>query len=543
MKKNANASVNYLTDAQKVIIKTYAKFARKYNSYPSRTELIKLGISRDMVRHHFGNMEFLKKNAKDHDPVSFAKIIDIEIFNDSVFSELENKTKRHKVFIVQTVVAGAPIHKNLMLSVRKYLDIKGGMHLIIPADYALQDISPELMADPDVNIVFRTLHLNSNICINPIKIDPKQVDPTTGLDSFGHSETVIIGSPKQRRISVANSNNKLARVIQATGALTRPNYVPRDGIPKRRDTLAEKHHRMGGVIVEIVDNKLYHFRHFEMCKDGSFNDLFYNYNKDGMKFVGCEAIVQGDKHVGDTDPSVNDAVDEICAMGKPTYRIEHDFFNGKTISKHSMDNQVERAQLAENKQIDFLDELKMTAEELVRVRKLKTAKIHVIVESNHNDWIMQYLNKGKFSDESRLISIKLQAAAIEGTHPLKAAMELCGVKDGDDLKFLEVDDDFILSGVACGNHGHLGANGRRNPGTKGMLKAYGKCFFGHGHHGDIWHDAIMVGTSTYLKVGYNKGASSWDQSQGILYHDGTRQLVNVIYGKWRLEEPRRNKKK
>lgn len=531
-----------LTNPQKAIIKAYAKFARKHNSYPSRAELIKMGISRDMIRHHFGNMESLRNLAKSTDPVSFSKIIDLEVFNDSAFLEIEKKASKHKVFIVQTVIAGAPIHKNFMLSVKQYLKHRDGMHLIIPADYALQDISPELMADTDVDIVFRPLHLNSNICVNPIKIDPKQVDPSLGLDSFGHSETVIIGSPKQRRVSVANSNNKLARVIQATGALTKPNYVPRDGVPKRRDTLAEKHHVMGGVIVEIVDDKLYHFRHFEMCKDGSFNDLFYNYSKDGKKFVGCEAIIQGDKHVGDTNPEVNAAVDEMCELGRPTYRIEHDFFNGKTISKHSLDNQVERARMAEDKQIDFLDELKITAKELERVRKLKTAKQHIIVESNHNDWIMQYLNKGRFSDESRLISIKLQAAAIEGIHPLKAAMEILGVKEGPDLKFLDIDDDFIVAGVALGNHGHLGSNGRRNPGTKGMLKAYGKCVFGHGHHGEMWHEAMMVGTSTYLKLGYNKGASSWDNSQGILYKDGTRQLVNVIYGKWRLETAKNKKR-
>ena len=179
-------------------------------------------------------------------------------------------------------------------------------------------------------------------------------------------------------------------------------------------------------------------------------------------------------------------------------------------------------------------ELELCAQELLRVKKLGTAKQHVIVESNHNDWLMQYLNKGNFSHENRLIATKLQSLVIETEeHPFKAAMKMLGVPDTGSIIYLDIDDDFVKAGVALGNHGHLGANGRRNPGTKGMYKAYGKCFFGHGHHGEIFHDAMMVGTSTWLKLGYNKGASNWDNCQGVLYKDGTRQLIGVIKGKWK----------
>lgn len=520
--------------AQKLkILKAYTSFASKNNALPTRNDMKAIGISRDAIRHYFGNMLILKQNAKERTPKAFEKIIDIEIFSNSAFSEIEKKARKHKVYVIQTAVAGGPIHGDLFASVKTFLKNKKGMHLIIPADYALQDIDPVLMEDPDINIVFRTLRLNSNICVDPIKIDPKQVDPIAGLSDLAHAETVIIGSPKQRRVSISNSNSKLSRMIQATGALTKPSYVPSNGVPKRRDTLAEKHHRMGGVIVEIVDNKLYHFRHFEMCKDGSFNDLFYNYSKKGVKYVGCAAIIQGDKHVGDTDPVVNAAVDEMCKIGKPKYRVEHDFFNGKSINPHGEHDVIELAQLAEAGLLNLKKELQSCADEITRVRKLKSSKVHVIVESNHNDWILRYLKKGQFSPENRLVANKLQTAVIEGKQPFAAAMELFGVHAGPDLVFLELDDDFIVEGVALGNHGHLGSNGKRNPGAKGMFKAYGKCSFGHTHHGEIWHDAQNVGTSTYMKLSYNKGASSWDNSQGILYEGGTRQLVNVIYGKWR----------
>lgn len=519
--------------AKAAILKKYTALAKKMGEYPSRSDMLSVDVSRDKIRHYFGKMDDLKQQARDANPSAFEKIIDLDIFNDSAHADLVKKVKNCKTFVIQTVVAGGPVHEELAGAVKTFLKAKKGMHLIIPADYALQNLDPDLMADPSINIVFRTLHLNSNLCVDPIKIDPKQVDPVLGLSDLAHAETVIIGSPKQRRVSVSNSNKKLSRMIQATGALTKPNYVPRSGIPRRKDTLAQRQHRMGGVIVEIVDNKLYHFRHFEMCKDGSFNDLFFNYSEDGVKFAGCEAIVQGDKHVGDTDPAVNAAVDEMCKIGKPRYRMEHDFFNGRSVNPHGEDDLIERAQLALKGELNLERELKECAEEIKRVRKLNSARTHVIVESNHNEWIMRYLKKGKFTDENRLIATKLQAAVIEGKQPFAAAMEMFGILPGPDLLFLEIDDDFIVEGVALGNHGHLGANGKKNPGAKGMYKAYGKCSFGHGHHGEIWHDAHMVGTSTHMKLSYNKGASSWDNSQEIVYAGGTRQLVNVIKGKWR----------
>lgn len=515
------------------IVKIYAACSKSLGRHPIRQDLLKKGISRDAIRYHFGDMETLKNAAHETYPESFSKVIDTSYFNNETFGELQTEVKKHKRFVITTAVGGAPVHKGFLAAIKNYCKLKKALLLVIPANYALYDLDPVLVENE--HIVFRDVKLNSNISISSLKIDPKQVDPCTGLDAFGEAQTVIIGSPKQRRVPVPNSNSKLARIIQATGAITSPNYVPKDGIPKRRDTLAEMHHKMGAVVVEVVNDIFYHMRHIEMASNGSFNDLFYKYTSEDNKFVGCAAIVQGDKHVGDTDPEVNKAVDEMCAAGRPKYRIEHDFFNGASISHYSIKNKVDRAIAAEKNKISLDRELRITAEEVARVRKLKTSEIHVIVESNHNEWLMRYLNLGEFDDNNRKISTKLQLLAMDGEHPLKAAIhKIHGVPEGKDVRWLGIDEDFRIAGIELGAHGHLGNNGHRNPGVKGMAKTYGKVMFGHGHHGEIWHGSMMVGTSTFLKLDYNRGGSSWDNSQGIVYQDGTRQIVNVIKGNWRL---------
>lgn len=523
-----------MSSAKEKIAKKYAKLAKKLVSHPSRSDLIKIGVSRDMVRSHFGNMEELNSFAKSQHPEDFEKIIDTSLYSDEVFSDLEKKARRHKKFVVTTAVAGAPVHKGFLASLKTYCRLNKAMLLVIPADYALSDIDPSLVADPEVNIVFKSLKLNSNVYVDPIKIDPKQVDPAAGLDALGRRDgTAIIGSPKQRRVPIANSNKKMARIIQSTGAITKARYVPRDGMPKRRDILAEAHHVMGAVVVTMVDSSFYHFRVVQMSKDGSFNDLFENYDQEGKKFVGCEAIVQGDYHVTETNPDVDKAVDEMCAIGKPKYRVFHDFFSGQAINHHEMDNKVARAIQASKNMIDLEDELRQNVAAILSKLKKNTAQKLVFSKSNHDEFLDRYLSKGWFDDANRIISTKLQILAMEGKDPLKAGLEMLGLPQTDRIVWLERDQDFRVAGIELGAHGDIGANGKRSPGSKGMYKAYGKVIYGHCHYGEMWHDAWSVGTSTYLKLSYNRGASSWDNSQAIIYADGTRQLINVINGKWR----------
>jgi hypothetical protein len=271
---------------EKVLL-AYSKLAQKLNTYPSRSVLIKNGISRDVVRHHFGSMESLRELAKDSHPEYFENVIDPENFSQSVFDEIKNKAKKYKRFVVTTAVAGAPVHDKFLSSLKNFCKEKNAMLLLIPANYALYEMDPDVVNDENINIVFKPLKLNSNIYIDPIRIDPKQVDPAVGLDALGQTDgTVIIGSPKQRRVSVANSNLKLARIIQSTGAITKPMYVPRDGHPKRRDRLAEAHHKMGALVIEIVDNNYFHFRAVQMSKDGSFNERGKKKYVDEANFLG-----------------------------------------------------------------------------------------------------------------------------------------------------------------------------------------------------------------------------------------------------------------
>ncbi len=529
-----------LTQKQELIAKPYAKLAATKGKYPSRADLIKINISWDAVRAAFGDMTTLKELAREAYPDKFQKIVDPDHFTTSVFDDLKKKVKSYNRFVITTAVAGAPVDEDFLDSIKTFCKKKKALLLILPANYALYDMDPELVANEC--IVFRDLKLSSNLLISAIKIDPKQVDPVLGLDDLsGRESTVIIGSPKQRCMPIPNSNNKLAKFIQATGAVTKPKYVPRDGTPKRRDALATMQHVMGAIIVELVDNKLYHFREIEALKDGSFNDLFVNYSPEGTRSAPVEAIIQGDYHNGSVDQKADACADQLCELGKPKYRILHDFFDGESINHHERKNQVQRAITAQlpGNRLSLETELRSLKLTLEKKIALGTAQQIVIVKSNHDEFLIRYLAEGNFDDHNRIISAELQVLAMKGKDPLKAGLEeLFGFKGADKVIWLDRDQDFRISQakVESGTHGDLGAHGKRNPGSRGMYRYYGKVTYGHCHYREINHGAKSVGTTSLLKLSYNKGANAWSHTHLIQYTDGSRQLINSINGEWRLKD-------
>ena len=111
-------------------------------------------------------------------------------------------------------------------------------------------------------------------------------------------------------------------------------------------------------------------------------------------------------------------------------------------------------------------------------------------------------------------------------------------KNKNKVKWLEPDEDYSYYGIEVSQHGSRGANGSRGN-LQIFRKAYKKSISAHTHQPKIYRGAISVGTSSKLKLGYNKGLSSWVQGVGVVYENGTYQLINIVQNKagqytWRL---------
>lgn len=527
-----------LSDKQLKIVKIYSVLARKLGRNPTRDDLLKKNVSRDAYRNQFGNLEGLKEAARSHNPEAFKDIIDETRFNDAVLTSLMKKVKTHKKFFVTTAVVGCKVHKGFLESIDAYCEAHNAVLLVLPSADPASEAGWEL--DPALierDVVFSDLALNKSVFVSSIKLSAKHIDPITGLQRLGQRHgSFLYASPKQRLKMTSTSNTKTPHAVMTTGAVTLPNYLTTKYMSDRTAYIAHNDHIMGGIIVEVVSDKLFHYRQVQADSKGAFIDLGIQYSGSETKAVRPEALVLGDWHAGETSQYAREAFvsssSSVVSLLKPKRIILHDFFDGKSISHHNAKNTVIRAIHANQNLLSLKAELEVLVRDLNEFTKI--AEEIVIVKSNHDEVLDRYLSEARYVNDAQnhSLGLRLAAAMIDGHNPLKFALESMGLDNPEKVRWLDRDEDFKVSGVELGAHGDKGANGSRGS-LRSMENAYGSSISGHAHTPEILRNAWQVGTCSLLKLDYNKGPSSWMNTSALLYSNGSKQLINVIEGDWK----------
>lgn len=539
--KKAKALAKKKNDKKAEIIKLYAELSAALSRSPKMDELIDKGFTKDSIRHHFSSLGKLDSSARTAYPDSFFDVDIQDIYTNKTIKDFRKLVKKHKRYIITTAVTGCQIDENFYNSIKTYCRLNDALLLVMvssdPAHIKSKGgygtIDEKLSSEA---IVFEDTKLNSNIFLSTIKLSAKHVDPTTGLDRIGQREgTFVFASPKQRLNLVATSNEKLPHALMTTGSITASSYATDMYMSERTAYIADADHVMGAIIVEIVDDKAYHFRQVQSGIDGSFIDLGKRYTSSKSKPEHTAALVLGDWHSGATDPLVVQATTQMIELLKPQKIVLHDVFDGLSINHHEEHNKLSKA-------VRFLENKPNLEQELYKLSMdlqwfSNSAPEIIIVKSNHDEFLTKhYLQRAKYADDpqNHYFSLSLAKAMMEGLDPLKFAVEATGlIKNKNKIRWLERDEDFKIADVQLGAHGDKGSNGSRGS-LQSMRKAYSNSVSGHSHTPGILNGAFAVGTSSYLKLSYNLGPSSWMQTHCIVYADGTRQLLNMIDGKWKL---------
>jgi hypothetical protein len=214
------------------------------------------------------------------------------------------------------------------------------------------------------------------------------------------------------------------------------------------------------------------------------------------------------------------------------------------VNPHTDEDIITRARNIKKKNTVSLEsEFNVGGREIERL--LKTGRNLVMVESNHHEFLYRWLRKGEFKRDpvNFQAACKLADKMVDGSNPLVEGFRLYGqIPDFDNLlatgriKFLERDEDYKFAGIQLGAHGDIGCNGHRKPSKAGLEKAYGSAVVGHSHTPGILRNIYQVGTSSKLRMDYNKGSSSWVHTSCVVYENSHRQLINCIKGEWCLDE-------
>lgn len=527
-----------LSESQVNVMKKYVALVRRQKKRPTIIDLKGVGVSRSMIREAFNSLTELHTIAKELHPEAFADIIEELILSPKFHNHIKEVIGEKKFLFITTVVTGCRVDTNFLQNIDAICkDNDGAALFLISSDPAKSGGKNKWVIDPvlkDRFIVTRDLQVNSNLYVSTIKVSAKHIDPITSLSRIGQRNgSFIYASPKQRLKLTATSNTKLPHAMMTTGACTRPDYSTERYMSERTAYIADHDHVMGGIVVEVVDNKLFHFRQVQAEKNGSFVDLGRYYQNGKASKVKAKAFVIGDYHAGETDPVVESAwLDVIKSVGTETI-VFHDLFNGKSISHHEAKRKITRSLLAKKNKLNLGKEIGMVSEVLNKYTPLAKC---VVSKSNHDEWLSQYLEEGRYVEDPQNFETALDCASamIKGKDPLKYAVENSGLKHPERVRWLSRDEDFKVAGIELGAHGDKGSNGSRGS-LRSMEEAYGQSVSGHSHVAEILRGAWSVGTSTFLKLSYNVGPSGWINSSCLVYANGSRQLINVIFGQWRMK--------
>lgn len=517
------------------------KTFRKELTQRDITELKNPNLTNDLLQNYFGGITGVAAEARKQYPEAFH---DIPL--EDVIKHPEHKKKikdwidGYKRFFVTTAVMGCDVDANFYKSIMKYCEDQDAKLLVLTcADPAKRQASWSSLGHVDKvlepHLIPFEVALNSNIFISTIKLSAKHIDPITGLDRIGQRDgSFIYASPKQRLKATPVSNNKYPHFLMTTGAITKSDYDTDMYMSERTGYIANHDHVMGGVIVEIVDDKVYHFRQVQADANGRFIDLGTEYSPKGKKSIRPAAFVLGDWHSGDTCPKARATWEEITRTLKPEYLVLHDAFDGKSINHHEMKNTILRSHRAQEGELDLLSELVGLRDDLEALAQLVDQV--VVVKSNHDEFLDRYLKDGMYTQDpyNHKTALRLALAMLEGEDPLRWGVEeMVGMENKDKVRWLSRDEDFFIAKIQLGAHGDKGANGSRGS-LQSMEKSYGNSVTGHSHSPEILRGAWQVGTSSLLKLSYNVGPSSWLNTSCLVYPNGARQLINMIDGKWRL---------
>lgn len=512
----------------------YIDFVHTHNKLPSYLDLERLGVSRSKVRTGYGNLTLLHETLRRELPE------DIVFTVGSVFDgsrSVDNTTTKR--YIITTAVADSPAHKGFIEAMKTYAEHNQAQIVIMPAESKTNSFANNtatfdpIFSQPGFLFVTQDTPLNNNLHLCSIQVSANQVRPITGLSRLGAREgSYVFASPKQFLEFIPSSNRGKNYSIMTPGACTLPAYMNTNTfVSKRLAYIAEHDHTIGAIVVDIEDDRYFHFRQVQASVDGSFIDFGILYTPEGEVVPGQEmTLVLGDIHAASIDEEVLSTFVEEVAEFNINSIIIHDLFDGVSVSHH-IKTPGEKAR-RDLYRIDY--EVIFTLGILDKIKSIRHTGDVVVVKSNHDEFLDRYIDEGRYIDDPSNYRIALDLAIQKHDSDgdlLEYVLNRFGVSDTEGVTFLNRESSYIYAGIELGAHGDLGVNGTKAT-LNSLEKVYGSCVTAHAHTAAIQRSVFRVGTFSELDMGYNRGPSSWTHTFCIVNHDGSRQLVNFINGWW-----------
>lgn len=529
--------------------------ARLFEEYGTKAEVARqMGISESSVRRLLKNYD---KNLEESevpeieynvsqipDPIYFdAPKKGVKRF---ILCAAQSQTKLHEPFWENLLAYKEYLGAELLVSTFNYVKegfgVKGAKNSVQSGknDAAYFEYYPAIRDF----IVQQPVHIGDGLIFcAEMNTLPTAKNPLSGFEAYTKDKWGIFPHPKVHLKSVATAQDKPAKQIMTTAAITNPNYVI-----KRAGIEAHFHHQIGAVIVELSSDGSFWCRHLlARDDDGSFYDLdLYIKEKEVTHGHDVFAINWGDIHIEKIDPVVAEYSWGYLGGGhiepgpwtlvnklKPQMQFIHDLVDFSARNHHNINDPHFLYQTYLSGTNVVKDNLLDAVEFLNAISK--TSPVINVVISNHDNALVKWLKNPQYDFRTDPVNavfyletqLEYYKALDNGTTRTFYEDTLNKLEPlADNINVIHEDSSFIRLGIEFGMHGHLGANGGKGS-TRTFTKMGYKSNTGHTHTPEIFDGAYVAGTSSLLDMGYNKGLSSWSHSHIITYKNGARTIVTA----------------
>lgn len=366
--------------------------------------------------------------------------------------------------------------------------------------------------------------IHKHLCIlSDLKIQPTASTPLSGINGLTGLESCIVGHPRVHLKSLPVLDGYPNKLLLTTGAVSVENYTDTK-VGKK----GEFHHTLGFVVVEL-DGDDFHVRQVTADDDGSFYDLELFVDKGEVSVHdGAKCVVFGDLHLGETNEDVLKTSFELADNLKCNEIILHDAFNGHSISHHERQQPFQLLKREEDGSDSLIKELEQLAEFFDKYDDYN----FTVVRSNHDEFLDRWLSDVDWRKSNNKMTYLQLANLLANSESNKGVISLFLDKvNVENANCLGIDDSHRVLDWELGVHGHIGANGSRGSAIQ-YAQMNTKTITGHTHSPIRLDGHLSVGTLTYLRVGYNKGLSSWLNSNVVIYPNGKAQHIHIINNKY-----------
>jgi hypothetical protein len=498
----------------------------------------------------------LDKDTKDKFEAVLKTMAD-SILKAEKVNNVAQKTKiniqKNKVYVITSAQNATPIFAPFLKTLERYSKEREAQLVVIPYryknptsvwteaknDYWHADLVPYLLDEESK--VGKHIRIMGNI-----KIQPTASSPLSGFESVSGLDSAIFGHPTVEWKTISSVADKSPKILVSTGSVTVPNYTDSKAGHK-----GAYHHTYSAIVLEIDEDETFHIRQITANDKGHFYDLDVHYTQNtSTSGKRALALVAGDIHAEVVSVDVVEALftgdNSVAARLQPQHFVFHDLIDGSARSHHNIRDALGRYRkhlYNDNNNVE--ESMQIVANFIESVSRPNTQ--NHIVKSNHDEHIDRWLREADPAVDPEnakfyhYLKYHQYRSVYENTHfdAIKFWCENPDEFDGMDpdvferTHFLTRNENFEIGGIELSLHGDVGPNGSRGS-LKSLARMGQKLIIGHSHTPGISNGSYQVGTTSKLRLDYNKGPSSWLNTAAIVYPDGNVTLINVINGKWNL---------